>query len=109
MIDEREIRSDLLSPAARVIMLSGASRGIGAAIARRLHADGFRLSLGVRRPAEVQTKFADFDAARLHVAHFDAVEPDSAGKWLEETVARFGRLDGLINNAGIIKPLSFTE
>ena len=61
-VDEREIRSDLLSPTGRVIMLSGASRGIGAAVARRLHADGFSLSLGVRRPAEVRAKFADFAA-----------------------------------------------
>jgi NAD(P)-dependent dehydrogenase (short-subunit alcohol dehydrogenase family) len=108
-VDEREIMSDLLSPGGRVIMLSGASRGIGAAIARRLYADGFSLSLGVRRPGEVRTKFAEFDAARLQVAHFDAEEPNSAKAWLEETVSRFSRLDGLINNAGMIKPLSFAE
>ena len=108
-VDEREIRSDLLAPTGRVIMLSGASRGIGAAVARRLHADGFSLSLGVRRPAEVRAKFADFAAARLQVSHFDANQADSAKTWLEETVSRFGRLDGLINNAGIIKPLSFAE
>jgi NAD(P)-dependent dehydrogenase (short-subunit alcohol dehydrogenase family) len=109
VVDERETRSDLLSPGGRVIMLSGASRGIGAAIARRLYADGFGLSLGVRRPSDVRTKFAEFHAARLQVSHFDAEEPDSAKTWLEETMSRFGRLDGLINNAGIIKPLSFAE
>jgi NAD(P)-dependent dehydrogenase (short-subunit alcohol dehydrogenase family) len=97
---------DLLSPEGRVVMISGASRGIGAAIAQRLIADGFSLSLGVRRPAEARGKFSM--AQRLLVSHFDALEPASAQVWLDETVKRFGRLDTLINNAGIMKPLSFT-
>jgi NAD(P)-dependent dehydrogenase (short-subunit alcohol dehydrogenase family) len=100
---------DLLSPAGRVVMISGASRGIGAAIAQRLAADGFSLSLGVRRPAEVQGKFAALVPKRLLVSHFDALEPASAQAWLDETVKRFGRLDALINNAGIMKPLSFSD
>jgi NAD(P)-dependent dehydrogenase (short-subunit alcohol dehydrogenase family) len=109
MIDEGEIRSELLSPTGRVIMVSGASRGIGAAIARRLHDEGFSLSVGVRRPAEVLAKFAAFDADRLQVSRFDAQDSDTAETWLAETMSRFDRLDGLINNAGIIKPLSFAE
>jgi NAD(P)-dependent dehydrogenase (short-subunit alcohol dehydrogenase family) len=99
---------DLLSPAGRVVMISGASRGIGAAIAQRLIADGFTLSLGVRRPSEVRGKFSTPAPERLLVSHFDALEPVSAQAWLDETVGRFGRLDALINNAGIMKPLSFT-
>jgi NAD(P)-dependent dehydrogenase (short-subunit alcohol dehydrogenase family) len=100
---------DLLSPAGRVVMISGASRGIGSAIAQRLAADGFTLSLGVRRPAGVQDKFAALEPKRLLVSHFDALTPASAQNWLEETVKRFGRLDALINNAGITKPLSFKD
>ena len=53
-IDEREIRSELLSPAGRVVMLSGGSTGIGAAIARRLIVDGYSVSLGGRRPREIE-------------------------------------------------------
>ncbi len=98
---------DLLSPAGRVVMISGASRGLGAAIAQRLVADGFSLSLGVRRPSEARAKFSTADSARILVSHFDALEPASAQAWLDETVARFGRVDALINNAGIMKPLSF--
>ena len=100
---------DLLSPAGRVVMISGASRGIGAAIVQRLLADGFSLSLGVRRPSDVRDKFPAADAGRLLVSRFDALEPASAQAWLDETVRRFGRLDALINNAGIMKPLSFTS
>jgi NAD(P)-dependent dehydrogenase (short-subunit alcohol dehydrogenase family) len=100
---------DLLSSAGRVVMISGASRGIGAAIAQRLAADGFTLSLGVRRPAEVQGKFGALDPKRLLVSHFNALETGSAQTWLDETVKRFGRLDALINNAGIMRPLSFKE
>lgn len=99
--------SDLLSPAGRVVMISGASRGIGAAITRRLVDDGFSLSLGVRRPSEVRAKFSTAESERLLVSHFDALEPASAQTWLDETMKRFGRLDALINNAGIMKPLSF--
>jgi NAD(P)-dependent dehydrogenase (short-subunit alcohol dehydrogenase family) len=100
--------SDLLSPAGRVVMISGASRGIGAAIAQRLATEGFSLSLGVRRPAELRAKLAALDPERLLVSRFDALDANSAAAWLEETVTRFGRLDALINNAGIMKPLSFT-
>lgn len=99
---------DLLRPEGRVVMISGASRGIGAAIAQRLLADGFTLSLGVRRPAEVRGKFASAAPERLLVSHFDALDLDSAKTWLDETAKRLGRLDALINNAGIMKPLSFT-
>jgi NAD(P)-dependent dehydrogenase (short-subunit alcohol dehydrogenase family) len=99
---------DLLSPAGRVVMISGASRGIGAAIAQRLIPEGFSLSLGVRRPSETLGKFPAPDRERLLVSRFDALEPASAQAWLDETVKRFGRLDALINNAGIMKPLSFT-
>jgi NAD(P)-dependent dehydrogenase (short-subunit alcohol dehydrogenase family) len=100
--------SDLLSPAGRVVMISGASRGIGAAIAHRLATDGFTLSLGVRRPADLRAKFTALDPERLLVSRFDALDAGSAQAWLEETVNRFGRVDALINNAGIMKPLSFT-
>ncbi len=95
---------EMLAPAGRVIMLSGASRGIGLAIARRLYAEGYSLSLGVRRPAEVKA-FADFDPSRALIHGFDAAVPQTATDWVAATVARFGRIDGLINNAGILRAL----
>ena len=96
---EVAIRS--LSPEGRVIMISGASRGIGSAIARRLYDDGYSLSLGVRRPGDVK----GFDPARVLICPFDAAKPETAEPWLAATVGRFGRLDGLINNAGILRAI----
>lgn len=80
----------------RVVMISGTSRGIGQAIAGTLHAQGYRLSLGNRRAGP------DFPDA-LH-CHFDAEMADTAAAWVDATLARFGRIDALINNAGILKP-----
>ena len=94
-----------LETTGRVIMLSGANRGIGAAIARRLRADGYRLSLGARSPEDI-TEAADDDC--LH-AQFDALDRESSGRWAAATVARFGRIDGLINNAGVAAPFGFED
>src|SRR5271168_927602 len=90
-------------PEGRVVMISGASRGIGLAIAKRLYEDGYVLSLGVRRPG-VAT-LADFDPSRTLVHRFEAEDAASASAWVEATAARFGRIDGLVNNAGILRPL----
>ena len=96
--------SEMLDPTGRVVMLSGASRGIGLAIARRLHAQGYSLSLGVRNP-EAVAAFAAFDPKRTLVQRFDAERGETAAQWVDATVARFGRIDALINNAGILRPL----
>jgi NAD(P)-dependent dehydrogenase (short-subunit alcohol dehydrogenase family) len=97
----------VLLPNDRVIMISGASRGIGASIARRLLADGYRLSLGARDPTVIAEALGHFDAARVLLARFDALDSGSAGRWVEDTVQRFGQLDGLVNNAGILRQVLF--
>jgi len=94
---------ELLDPKGRVIMISGAGRGIGEAVARRLVADGYSLSLGVRDPVPVRKKFGD---AAIQIERFDAHDTGTAASWIEATVARHGRIDGLINNAGILRMLT---
>ena len=89
----------------RVAMVSGGGRGLGAAIADKLLSDGWSLSLGLRDPAQAE-RFA-VDPGRLHVSHFDATDSDSAAAWVEATVAEFGRLDALVNNAGILRMVDF--
>ena len=84
----------------RVVMISGANRGVGRAIARRLFAEGYRLSLGVRKPDSIDLS-RDFDGERVMVVAYDARSWNAAEDWVAATVARFGRLDGLVNNAAI--------
>lgn len=92
-----------LDPTGRVIMLSGANRGIGAAIAARLRQDGYSVSLGARAP-ESMAEQAD-ERCLCHA--FDAFDPESPQAWADATFARFGRIDGLINNAGISEAFGF--
>jgi Short-chain alcohol dehydrogenase of unknown specificity len=81
----------------RVAMISGASRGIGASIAQHLAEHGWAVSLGMRDPRATPIE----PSASVLVCRFDALDPDSEGAWVDETIARFGRLDGLVHNAGI--------
>jgi NAD(P)-dependent dehydrogenase (short-subunit alcohol dehydrogenase family) len=91
-----------LDSAGRTVMISGANRGIGLAIARRLHADGYSLSLGARDPVALARATADLGDASVLRHAYEARDTDSAAPWVAATVARFGRLDGLVNNAGIL-------
>ena len=102
---EEAAPAQMLTPADRVVMISGASRGIGLAIARRLAGEGYRLSLGVRDPRRFAA--AGFDPERILVHRFDALEPASAADWVAATADRFGRIDALINNAGILRAIDF--
>ena len=97
-----ETKDGLLSPEGRVVMISGANRGIGLAIARRLHADGYSLSLGARRPDALAEAVAGFAGERVLQCRFDAREKATAAAWVAETAAHYGRLDGLVNNAGVL-------
>ena len=99
----------VIAPAGRVVMISGASQGIGEAIARRLLADGYRLSLGVREVDKTRASFADARECTLIVEYFEAHEPETASAWMDRTLAHFGGLDALVNNAGIWRQVNFDE
>lgn len=83
-----------------VIMTSGASRGIGRAVAHEFVAAGYRLSLGARDPEALAAAFRDHGQA-VSCFYYDALDPDSAEKWVEGTVSAFGGINALVNNAGI--------
>jgi NADP-dependent 3-hydroxy acid dehydrogenase YdfG len=92
----------MLAVGDRVVMISGANRGIGRALATALLAKGYRLSLGARRP-EALASVAQEGSDRVLAVGYDALDHASAGAWVEATLARFGRIDALINNAGVLR------
>ena len=101
------LKSEIIPAEGRVVMVSGASRGIGQAIACRLLEDGYRLSIGVRDPDAARACFTGCDEDDLLVNRFDALDAPSAAAWVAATLARFGRIDGLVNNAGIWHQVNF--
>jgi len=98
--------------AGKVALVTGGSRGIGAAIARRLAADGAKVGI-------TYTKGADAAAAVVQeieraggnalAIQADATDAGAVKAAVEKTVATFGRLDILVNNAGTAIPKPFEE
>ncbi|MGB1001116.1 MAG: SDR family NAD(P)-dependent oxidoreductase [Prochlorococcaceae cyanobacterium] len=88
----------------RTLLISGASRGIGRAIAERLLADGHRLSLGVRDRAALAGTALDPEGAgqdRVLLVPYNAEDPASAQAWVEASCEHFGGFDSVIHSAGI--------
>ena len=89
-----------------VLMISGANRGIGRAVAERCLADGYRLSLGCHAPAALSgTILAASEQVLL--CPYEAREPATAVAWVAATVERFGGLDGVLNIAGVLVKTPF--
>ena len=87
----------------KVYLITGASRGIGAAVARGLGAKGSHVAVHYRSGrAEAEAVAADVERAggKALLVAGDVAEPDTADRLVAETVKHFGRLDGIINNAG---------
>jgi meso-butanediol dehydrogenase/(S,S)-butanediol dehydrogenase/diacetyl reductase len=84
----------------RTVLITGAARGIGAAAARRLAAEGARLVL-----ADVNAEGAEKLAAQLGgvAVAADVTRRDDVERMIEQPYRRWGRLDVLFNNAGVIK------
>lgn len=101
------LNTSLEDGTARVIMLSGPTRGIGRATAARLHAAGFALSLGARDAGALVALTADWPSGSYSLHHFDALDTASQADWVSHTVDQHGRIDGLVNNAGVLAPFDF--
>ena len=92
----------------RVVLISGASRGIGLAIARELIGYGYRLSLGARNIQALEAELGP-ESDRLHYAHFDAFEPATSERWVAAAAEKFQRIDALVNNAGLGEHVSLMD
>jgi NAD(P)-dependent dehydrogenase (short-subunit alcohol dehydrogenase family) len=84
----------------RVTLITGAARGIGAAAARRLSADGARLVLADVDGPGVEKLAAELGQVAVRA---DVTRPADVDAMLDEAYRRFGRLDVLFNNAGVIR------
>lgn len=84
----------------RVVLITGAGRGIGAATARRLAADGARVALADLDKAGVEKVAAELNGVAIQA---DVTRAADIARMVEETQRRYGRIDVLFNNAGVIR------
>jgi 3-oxoacyl-[acyl-carrier protein] reductase len=96
----------------KIALVTGGSRGIGAAIAKRLATDGASVAITYSKGADAATSVvAEIERAggKAIAIQADAADADACKVAVEKTVAIFGRLDVLVNNAGTAIPKSFEE
>jgi NAD(P)-dependent dehydrogenase (short-subunit alcohol dehydrogenase family) len=90
-----------LSLDGRVVIVTGASEGLGASYARALAASGANVVITARRPDPLEKIAAELDGALAVVG--DVADPGFAERAVTETLRTFGRIDALVNNAGIVR------
>ena len=93
----------------RNILISGASRGIGKAIALKLLKEGHSISLGVRNERSLIDTNLDpksNNPEKFHIHNYDARNKNSSKEWVESTIKTFKNIDTIIHCAGIFKRTS---
>jgi 3-oxoacyl-[acyl-carrier protein] reductase len=96
----------------KVALVTGGSRGIGAAIAKRLAADGASLAITYSKGADAATSVVsaiEQAGGKAIAIQADAADAEAVKDAVEKTVAAFGGIDVLVNNAGTAIPKKFEE
>lgn len=97
----------------KVALVTGGARRLGAAIVRRLHADGWRVAVHCQQSAAAAEALAtELNAARADsaiVVQADLADDAAAPRLIAETCAHWGRLDALINNAALFEPVRLAD
>src|SRR3984893_11145424 len=96
----------------KVALITGGSRGIGAAIAKRLAADGANVAITYTKGADAAAavvKEIERAGRKAIAIQADATDAAAVEAAVEKTVATFGGLDVLVNNAGTAVPKTFEE
>jgi 3-oxoacyl-[acyl-carrier protein] reductase len=96
----------------KVALVTGASRGIGAAVAQRLARDGFTVVInyaGSQTPAEALVRRIEAEDGRALAAQADVADAGAVTRMFDAAEAAFGGVDVLVNNAGIMTLASLAE
>ena len=94
----------------KVALVTGGSRGIGAAIAKRLAADGAKVAITYTKGADAAAsvvKEIERAGGKAIAIQADAADVEAVKAAVEKTIATFGQLDVLVNNAGTAIPKPF--
>ena len=84
-----------------VAMVTGGNRGIGLGITRGLLAEGYRVAIMATRPEPTEVLAELRDLGEVRYTRGSVAEPESHQHYLDETLADWGRVDLLVNNAGV--------
>jgi len=90
-------------------VITGASAGIGAAIARRLAQSGFHLALLARRQEKLEALRKDLGAKEIEIFSVDVTSRNEIHSTIAQIEQRFGKIDVLVNNAGLALRLDRAE
>lgn len=92
----------------KVVVITGASSGLGEALARRLVKDGAKLVLGARRVDRLKKLAQDLNLSPEAAVQTDVTQPEQVQALVDKAVSLYGRVDVMVNNAGLM-PHSLLE